>query len=226
MRNLHSHGRLAFGASLAQDGKRRQGLGVNLRNQKVLAAAILLPNLADLDLFRGHSTTLDTIPRSVNNRPRLCFATATPPCPAPYCRRRGATGRARPFVAPACPARPARSRRERSRREQNRRSKRSLWMSFSRRADRCEVTHGRPLPHFDLLLPCHDCGLARRRSRISRHPSPHCPDLPALDRHRAWHSPFRLDRMGGAALLRPLAASHDIHLALSAWLGSDHLRNF
>src|SRR5208282_3587806 len=83
MRNLHSHGRLAFGAGLAQNGKGRKGLGVNLRNQKVLAATILLPNLADLDLFRGHSTTLDTIKRSVNNRPRLCFATATPRPPAP-----------------------------------------------------------------------------------------------------------------------------------------------
>ncbi len=83
MRNLHSHGRLAFSASLAQDGKSRKGLGVNLRNQKVLAATILLPHLADLDLFRGHSTTLDTIPRSVNNRPRLCFASATPLPPRP-----------------------------------------------------------------------------------------------------------------------------------------------
>src|SRR5271155_1753557 len=180
MRNLHSHGRLAFGASLAQNGKGRKGLGVNLRNQKVLAATILLPNLADLDLFRGHSTTLDTIKRSVNNRPRLCFAPATsrsqPLQPIPLVIPRSvATRNLSSALYQGVP-------------EGTEPSVQAFLMDELEAVPFPGGDHGRPLPHFDALLPRHDRRLAHRRSGISRHPSPHCADVSAVDRHRAWRS--------------------------------------
>ena len=67
--NLDADGRLAFRPRFAQDRKRGQRLVVDLRDEKRIAAIVLLPNLADLDFFDGHATTVDRFAGCVNNRP-------------------------------------------------------------------------------------------------------------------------------------------------------------
>jgi len=77
-RNLHADRRFALGACLSQQGESSQRLTIQLGYQIRVAAIVLLPYLANLNLFRGHFTTLDRIPPSVNALSPLRFVTATP----------------------------------------------------------------------------------------------------------------------------------------------------
>ena len=67
VRHLHAHRRLAFRSGLAQDCERGQRFVVNFRDQKGVAGAVLLPNLANLNFFDGHLTNVDIFPGGVNN---------------------------------------------------------------------------------------------------------------------------------------------------------------
>jgi hypothetical protein len=77
-RNLDPNRRLGFRTRLSQDGKARQRLVVNLGDQKGVGAVVLFPDLADLDLARGHITNVDRIPEAVNIRNPRCFSRETP----------------------------------------------------------------------------------------------------------------------------------------------------
>jgi hypothetical protein len=61
--------RLIFGAGLAKYGPGRQRFVVNLSNQEGFAAVVFFPDLADLDLSRGHPMTLVGFPKGVNTCP-------------------------------------------------------------------------------------------------------------------------------------------------------------
>lgn len=64
--NPDAERRLIFGASLAKYGPSGQRFVVNLSNQEGFTAIVLFPDLADLDLSRGHTMTLVGFPKGVN----------------------------------------------------------------------------------------------------------------------------------------------------------------
>lgn len=63
---FYFHGAFGFRAGFAQDGEGGQGFVVNLSNQIGFAGVFLLPDLADLELTRGHITNVVRIAGSVN----------------------------------------------------------------------------------------------------------------------------------------------------------------
>jgi hypothetical protein len=77
-RNLDPHRRLGLRAGLAEKNKAGQRFVVNLSDQIVFAGVVLLPDLADLNLSRGHITNVARIPESVNMRKPGCFPEETP----------------------------------------------------------------------------------------------------------------------------------------------------
>ena len=64
--DLDAHGRLVFRTGLAKDRERGQRFVVDLRDQKRITGAVLLPHLADLYFFDGHLTNVDIFFGGVN----------------------------------------------------------------------------------------------------------------------------------------------------------------
>ena len=77
-RNLDSNRRIGLRPRLAQNGKTGQRFVVNLGNQEGFIAVILLPHLADLDLFRGHFMNVDRFAGVVNILNPARFGGETP----------------------------------------------------------------------------------------------------------------------------------------------------
>jgi hypothetical protein len=72
------YGAFGFGTGLAEEGVGGDSFVVNLSDQIGFAGFVLFPDLADLNLARGHDTNVDRFDGGVNIAAALCFSGETP----------------------------------------------------------------------------------------------------------------------------------------------------